>query len=137
MRLPILHPQMEFFMDLNIFNGRFNKLRLLMFGHILVTVWNIRKQFSSRKMCMWVLFSSLPLKQAPLLFFWEQHNNRLDGSLDKAMAWSMGKQTSVCRESAKCNYVMVFHNIYTAHSFPDSFLVLQIHNHVENGFLEP
>lgn len=53
------------------------------------------------------------------------------------MAWSIGKQRSVCGESAKRNYVMVFHNIYTAHSFPDSFLVLQIHNRVENGFLEP
>ena len=68
--------------------------------------------------------------------FWEQYNNRLDGSLDKAIIWSVGKQTDVCGESVKYNSLMVSH-IGTAHSLPVSFLVLQIQDHVENGFLEP
>lgn len=59
---------------------------------------------------------------------------RLDWSLDKAIIWSVGKQTYVCVEVVKCNSVMCFSYISTAHSLPVSFLLLQ---DVENGILEP
>lgn len=137
MRLTILDRQIEIFMDLSIFIRRFNKLRLLMCGHILFIAWNTRKQFSFRKMRMWVLFSSLPLKQALLLFF---GSSTITDQMDHQIRQWLGQWESrqaFAESLQNVNYVMVFHNIYTAHSFPDSFLVLQIHNRVENGFLEP